>query len=239
MQSEANSVKRKRAFFELFFCLFAALGVLLGWFFLGPRRFYFLSVALALLSVLPFWLHMENSRPSARALALAAALAGLAVAGRAAFFMVPQFKPMLAIVILSGVALGPQAGFFVGSLSAFCSNFLFGQGPWTPFQMLAFGLAGFLSGVLYMRGPFKPGRVSLSVFGALCAFFVYGFIMNFYSLVSFMPSFGLAEVVAVYGAGILFDCVHAAATAFFLFLLSGPLLARLARMKQKYGISFE
>lgn len=216
----------------------APLLLLGGYFTLGPRRYYFLSFAVAVLAVIPFLWRVEAARHSARAVALASALSALAVAGRAAFFLFPQMKPMLAIVILSGVALGPQAGFFVGALSAFCSNFLFGQGPWTPFQMLAFGLSGFLAGALYFGGPLQAKKGSLALFGALCAVFLCGGILNFYSLVSFMPSFDMAAVLAVYGSGLPFDLSHGAATAVFLYLLADPLLRRLARMRVKYGIAF-
>ena len=212
--------------------------LLAGYFGLGARRFYFLSIAVALLAVIPFLHRVEAARPSARAVALASALSALAVAGRAAFFLFPQMKPMLAIVILSGVALGPQAGFFVGALSAFCSNFLFGQGPWTPFQMLAFGLSGLLAGAIYCGGPLRAKKGSLAIFGVFCALFLYGGILNFYSLVSFMPAFEPAAVLAVYGSGLPFDLAHAAATAAFLYLLTDPLLKRLARMRVKYGITF-
>ena len=66
--------------------------------------------------------------------------------------MVPFFKPLTGIVMITGMALGPEAGFLTGAISGFVSNFIFGQGPWTPWQMFAFGVAGFLTGVLAKRG---------------------------------------------------------------------------------------
>jgi hypothetical protein len=80
-----------------------------------------------------------------------AVLCGIAVAGRAAFFMLPQFKPVVAIVIIAGASLGAESGFIVGALSGFVSNFIFGQGPWTPWQMFAFGMIGFIAGLLFCK----------------------------------------------------------------------------------------
>ena len=77
-------------------------------------------------------------------LAMIALLCALAIAGRVAFFFLPQIKPIAAVVILAGVSFGGEVGFVTGALSAFVSNFYFGQGSWTPFQMVALGLVGFL-----------------------------------------------------------------------------------------------
>lgn len=82
-------------------------------------------------------------------------LIAVATAGRAAFFMLPNFKPVLAIVIISGAALGKESGFLVGAMSAFVSNFLFGQGPWTPWQMIAMAVVGYLAGLIFHRCPDK------------------------------------------------------------------------------------
>jgi len=88
------------------------------------------------------------------------------VLGRAAFFMVPQFKPILALVILAGLTLGSPAGFMTGAMTAFVSNFFFGQGPWTPWQMAALGLVGFLAGLLAEKKVLNGNRRGVIVFGA-------------------------------------------------------------------------
>ena len=122
--------------------LILGLGVLLP----GEGGIYAISAIVIVLVMLPFMLAFEGRRPQARELVLITVMIALAVAGRAAFFMVPQFKPMVALVIIAGVALGAESGFVTGSLSAFISNFIFGQGPWTPWQMFRAGLIGFLAG---------------------------------------------------------------------------------------------
>ena len=105
-------------------------------------------------------------------------MCAIAVAGRTAFFMLPQFKPVVAIVIISGVAFGGEAGFLVGAVTGLVSNMFFGQGPWTPWQMFVFGIIGFLAGVLFRKGFLRRNPISLSIFGGLATFFIYGGIMN-------------------------------------------------------------
>ena len=117
--------------------------------FLNDRGHYLTSYIIIGLSMIPFMLVFEGRKPQARELVVIAVLVALTVAGRAAFFMVPQFKPVVAMVIISGAALGAESGFIVGALSGFVSNFVFGQGPWTPWQMFAFGIIGFIAGLLF------------------------------------------------------------------------------------------
>ena len=102
-------------------------------------------------AMFPFFVRFEHKKPQARELVTIAVMSAVAVASRAAFIMVPFFKPLTGIVMITGMALGPEAGFLTGAISGFVSNFIFGQGPWTPWQMLGFGLVGFLGGVLFAK----------------------------------------------------------------------------------------
>ena len=115
------------------------------------RSYYAASLIIIVLSMIPFTLVFEGRKPQARELVVIAVMVAIAVAGRAAFFMVPQFKPVVAIVIIAGAALGAESGFAVGALSGFVSNFIFGQGPWTPWQMFAYGIIGFFAGLIFYR----------------------------------------------------------------------------------------
>ena len=110
------------------------------------QSFYLSGLTIIVLTIAAFFLHFESRKPQARELVLLAVLCALAVASRAAFGFVPHFKPMLAIVMLTGIAFGPEAGFLCGAISGFASNFIFGQGPWTPWQMFAYGIGGMLAG---------------------------------------------------------------------------------------------
>lgn len=123
----------------------------------GSRVYYFISLVIMVYALVPFFMVFEGRKPQAREMIVLASMAALACAGRAAFFMLPSFKPIVAIVIISGIAFGGEAGFLVGAVTMLVSNFLFGQGPWTPWQMFAMGFIGFLTGVLHQKG-FLPAR---------------------------------------------------------------------------------
>ena len=126
----------------------------------GPRKYYFISLVIIIYSLLPFFMVFEGRKPQVRELVVLATMVALATAGRAAFFMIPSFKPIIAIVIISAIAFGGEAGFLVGAMTMVVSNFLFGQGPWTPWQMFAMGFIGFLSGILYRIGLLPTKRLS-------------------------------------------------------------------------------
>ena len=150
--------------------------------------------------------------------------------------MLPQFKPVMAVTIIAGVALGGEAGFLVGAMTMLTSNVLFSQGPWTPWQMFAMGISGFLAGVLFQKGLLRPSRVSLCVFGALCAILVYGGIMNPASALVWSGTLNWNILLAYWLTGLPFDCVHGAATWLFLWFAGEPLLEKLERVKVKYGL---
>ncbi|CAN7228685.1 ECF transporter S component [Paenibacillus sp. LjRoot153] len=210
--------------------------MLLGIFVLDDRKYYFISLLIVLYTMMPFAMVFENRKPQARELIVIAVLAAIAVAGRGAFFMLPQFKPVVAIVIIAGVCFGAEAGFLVGATAGFVSNFFFGQGPWTPWQMFCFGLIGFVAGILFKKGLLRKTKLSLCVFGGLATLIIYGGIINLGSLLMVTPSFSWDALLAIYISGFWFDLVHAIATVFFLFLISGPMIEKLERIKIKYGL---
>jgi len=186
--------------------------------------------------MIPFALVFERRKPQARELIVIAVLAAIAVVGRSAFFMVPQFKPVVAIVIIAGVSLGAEAGFLVGAVTGFVSNFFFGQGPWTPWQMFCFGIIGFVAGILYEKGLLRQKKLSLCLFGGLATFIIYGGIINLGSLMMFQSALSWQALLATYVSGFWFDLIHSIATVVFLYLLSRPMLEKLDRIKLKYGL---
>lgn len=221
------------------FLLLAALPVLLcvATFVFHGRKYLAVSLVMVAMATAPFALIFEGRKPQAREVVILAVLAALAVAGRAAFFMLPQFKPMAAMVLLSGVAFGGEAGFLVGAVSAVASNMFMGQGPWTPWQMFAFGVVGFLAGVLFRPGRIPPKTPALCVYGFFSVFFLYGFIMNTASLfMSANNDISLAMLLTLLISGVPMDLVHAGATVFFLAILARPVLEKLQRVKVKYGL---
>ena len=200
------------------------------------RKYFVISLAIAVYCMLPFFLIFEGRKPQARELLTIAVLVAIAVAGRAAFFMVPSFKPVVAVTIISAVCFGAESGFLVGALSMLSSNMLFGQGPWTPWQMFAAGIIGFLAGILFQKVWLKARKISLCIYGFLATVFIYGGIMNPASLV--MTSYAITKrnLLAIYMSGLPVDLVHASATVIFLWIASKPMIEKLERIKVKYGM---
>ena len=150
--------------------------------------------------------------------------------------MIGSFKPIAAIVIITGVSLGGEAGFLCACLIMMISNMFFGQGPWTPWQMFAFGMIGFLAGILYQKGILKARKFDLCIYGFLSVFLIYGGIMNPASILMSYGDITKSSLIAYYISGAPVDLVHAASTVIFLWLLSRPLLEKLERIKVKYGL---
>jgi energy-coupling factor transport system substrate-specific component len=232
-----HSGLRKRSLVSVFIILFLVpLTIWFGMEFLNDRKYYFVSMFLIIYTMVPFFMVFENRDPQARELIVISVLAALAVMGRTIFFMLPAFKPMMAIVIISGIAFGPEAGFLVGVMSAFVSNFFFGQGPWTPWQMFALGLTGFLAGILIRKGILKKTRLSLSIYGFITTFLIYGGVMNLASVLMYNDQASMKMFLASYISGIPYDMVHAISTVFFLYFLSRPMIEKLDRIRIKYGM---
>ncbi|MDR1589368.1 MAG: ATP-binding cassette domain-containing protein [Oscillospiraceae bacterium] len=211
------------------------LTIYIGVFYLGDRKYYFIALMIILETMLPFALVFESRKPKARELVIISVLCAIGVAGRGAFFMLPQFKPVTATVIIAGVAFGGETGFLVGAVTMLTSNIMFGQGPWTPWQMFAMGVIGFVSGVLFRKGLLRRGRLPLCIFGGLATVIIYGGIMNPAYVIIYQQNPMWPMFLSAYVRGFPFDLVHAAATVFFLWFASRPMLEKLDRIKVKYG----
>ena len=240
-----NSFNEKWRFW-LSLIIMVVLVPLAVWFFSRfDRKFYLSALTIIVLTMAAFFLHFESRKPQARELVILAVLCALAVASRAAFIAVPHFKPMLAIVMLTGIAFGPEAGFLCGAISGFASNFIFGQGPWTPWQMFAYGIGGMLAGLFALCGILKKSprawrdggwrdTLGLTVFGFLCILLVVGPLLD--TSTFFMAGFSASSPLAVYLAGVPVNCVHGSAVALTMLLFGKPLLDRLRRIQIKYGM---
>ena len=216
--------------------LLVPLTLFVGARYFGNRRYYATSLLVMLECMLPFFLIFEGRKPQARELVIIAVLCAMSVAGRALFFMLPQFKPVMAMTIIAGVAFGGETGFLVGAMSMLLSNIFFSQGPWTPFQMFSMGVIGFLAGILFCKGLLRRTRGALAVFGAICAIVIYGGIMNPVSALLWTEDLNWKLILTYYVTGFPVDCVHAAATVLFLLVLAEPMLEKLDRIKVKYGL---
>ena len=203
----------------------------------GDRKYYITSVLIIFYAMIPFFVSFESRKPQAREMVTLAVLCAIAVASRAAFIMLPAFKPIIGIVIIAGMAFGARAGFLTGAVSAFVSNFIFGQGPWTPWQMLAYGLAGFLAGILHEKGILKSEKkMQVTIFGGLLIMLIVGPLLDTSTLFMMMSMVDTSSALAVYMAGIPINAVHAVAVMATLFLLTKPMMEKLTRIKIKYGM---
>lgn len=217
--------------------LFIPLTIFAGIFYMGDRQYNLVAILVLLECMMPFVLVFEGRKPKARELVTIAVLCALGIAGRSLFFMLPQFKPILALTIIAGVAFGGEAGFLVGAVTMLTSNMIFSQGPWTPWQMFAMGIIGFFAGILFKKGWLRRTRSSLAVFGALSAVIIYGGIMN--PAAAFMVStegITLKIIIAYYITGLPMDLIHAFGTVIFIMFAAEPMLEKMDRIKVKYGL---
>lgn len=206
------------------------------------RKYYIGGSAVILLTFLAFFLRFEDRKPQARELVLLAVMSALSVASRIVFAAVPHFKPTVAIIMLTGMVFGPEAGFLTGALTGFVSNFIFGQGPWTPWQMFAYGVAGLLAGYFARWGvlkkvPKKPRDFAvLGVFGFLAVVCVVGPLLDTCTLVTMAAVLSNTSAGAIYLSGLPINLIHGSATAVTLILAGKPLLGKLTRVQVKYGM---
>ncbi len=235
--SKHNKKLSKRTILGAVFILFAIPFTLyFGVRYLGARKYYFISLLIILETLIPFFMAFENRKPKAREIVVISVLCAIAVAGRTAFFWLPQFKPVIALVIISGICFGGEAGFLVGAITGFVSNFFFGHGPWTPWQMFAMGIIGFFAGILFKKGFLRRTRFSLSLFGFLTTLVIYGGIMNPASVIMMTDTPTLKMIIASCAVGFPVDLIHALSTIFFLWFFSEPMIEKLERIKIKYGL---
>jgi len=235
-QPRAQGLSKSTLMSCLLILLLIPLTICAGVFLLHDRKYYFISLLIILETMIPFCMAFESRKPRARELVIISVLCAIAVAGRAAFFMLPQFKPVAAVVIVAGVCFGGETGFLVGAVSAFVSNFFFGHGPWTPWQMFAFGSIGFLAGVLFQSGIVKKSKLPLCIFGFIVTLVIYGGIMNPASVIMHQSKISWELIASACAMGLPFDLIHAFSSAFFLWFISEPMVEKLERVKIKYGL---
>ena len=227
----------KRTITAVFMILFAIpLTIFIGTTYLYDQKYLFISLLVLLECMLPFFLIFEGRKPQARELVIIAVMCAIAIAGRSLFIALPQVKPVLALVIISGIALGAESGFLVGSVTMLVSNIYFGQGAWTPWQMFAAGLIGFLAGIIIRKGLLRNSRGGICMFGFFATIFIYGLIMNFSAIILSRVPLTTASIISFYIQGLPMDIIHALSTLVFLFFAAEPMLQKLERVKIKYGL---
>ncbi len=201
-----------------------------------PGRGYYITGVLMILELMvPFFMAFEKRRPQARELVVIAVMCALAVIGRVAIPF-PNFKAAYAVIMLAGIGLGPEAGYIVGAVTAFASNFFFGQGSFLPWQMMAYGAGGMLAGFVFRKGAAARKAWIIAAFGFLAVIFWIGPLLDssflFFAAAEMTP----ASVIAVFVSGFAVNVSQAASTALFMLIFGVPLLEKLERIKIKYGM---
>ena len=193
------------------------------------KKHLLVSLTVAVLSLLLFFAGFEKKSTGTRRLVLVAVMTALCVIGR----LIPFFKPITALTVITAMYLGGEAGFLVGSLSTLLSDFYFGQGPWTAFQMLAWGLIGLFAGIL--SKPLKRSRVFLLIFGVLTGI-IYSFVMDIWTVLWYNGTFSFDFYLTAISSAVPFMIMYAVSNFIFLFFLAKPFGEKLQRVKIKYGV---
>ena len=198
---------------------------------------YFGLISLLLLAIIIFTLLMAfESRPSgSKDIATIAILGAFSAASRIPFAGIPSFQPSTFIIIAVGAVMGPYAGFMVGIETALISNFFLGQGPWTPWQMLAWGLAGVFGSFLKRWIGKKNGIYALMVLGAVYGY-IYGLIMNIWYWLAFIYPHTIESFLLVWSLSVYFDTLHSIGNVLFSDVFGIQLLKILIRFKVRFGV---
>ncbi|MBR4036890.1 MAG: ECF transporter S component [Oscillospiraceae bacterium] len=201
----------------------------------GRRGYYLAAFIYAVMAIGSVLLSFENRNTAPLKLAVLAVMCALGIGSRMVFAGVPFIKPVAAIVILTGACMGPQRGFVSGAVIMLVSNFMFGQGPWTVWQMLAFGITGMLAGVIFYKNKTMKKPVFLSVFGFVCYRFITGPILDLSGIFAYSMG-GKTSLIATLTFGFGINLTSAVSTAVFLVILADPIIKKLNRINIKYGL---
>ncbi len=228
---QGKSIKRIISYVILILCIPAV--IFWGNVIFKDKQYAFISLTVALLSCVPFFLSFEQRGQNTTKLILIAVMTALSVVGRLLFSVLPGFKPVTAMVIITAMYFGSEAGFMTGALTAIISNFYFGQGPWTPFQMFTWGLIGLLAGLMSER--LKKSKIVLFTFGAVAGI-LFSLLMDVWTVLWWDGTFNFSR----YGATVIsssgYTILYAISNVIFLLLLAKPIGTKLERIKDKYGI---
>ncbi|WAA12254.1 ECF transporter S component [Fervidibacillus halotolerans] len=192
------------------------------------------SVVFLTLTFIPFFIRFEKKNGSGRELVVLAILAAVASVSRIPFASIPSVQPMTFVIIMTGAVFGIESGFVVGALSAIVSNFFLYQGPWTVWQMYAWGLVGILAGLL-KQTFFIETAIGRVIFGIVTGF-LFSWIMNIWVVLTMVQNFSIEQVLVFYASSFPFDLSHALSNAFFLLVFAKRWISILTRFQKKYGL---
>ena len=231
-----DSRKKKTVFTGLIMILCVPV-VMAGSLIYGNSHYYIPAVTVLVLTALPFLFSFKKRKPQAMEFIVLIVLCAIGIAFRALFREVPAFKPMTGIIIITGIAFGPEAGLFTGSMSIFLSNYIFGHGPWTSWQMVAFGFAGFLSGILFRKeSKFKDNNLWIAFYGYALVQLVVGPFLDVYTWFSNIGIPTNTTLIDLLKSGFSYNMVHGVATFLIIAIAYHAIMDKLERIKIKYGL---
>lgn len=210
------------------------IGVLLFTSFVTDEYYIWCSLFLLAVIMLPFYIRFEKRAFVSREIVIVAVLAAIAAVSRVPFSLMPSVQPTSFVIIVSAIVFGSETGFMVGATAALVSNIFLGQGPWTPWQMFAWGMIGFTAGLLRNTWLMRKmwGRI---IYGFIVGF-IFGWIMNLWGILGFLEGLTWKNFIAYYMTSFYFDFAHALSNVIFLVLFSSSWIRILMRFKKKYGI---
>lgn len=217
----------------LILCLLVPAVVVGGAWLFADKQYAWVSLCVAILSCVPFFWRFERREADVKKLILIAVMVALSVVGRILFAPLPGFKPVTALVVITAMYFGGEAGFMTGALSAVISNFYFGQGPWTPFQMFSWGILGLLAGVLAQ--PLRRSRVALILYGVASGV-LYSLLMDVWTVLWADGYFNLSRYLAAIASAVPVTITYALSNVAFLLLFARPIGKILERMRTKYAL---
>lgn len=209
------------------------LCILLGFTVFSDKSYAYLSMLIVVLALAALFISFEKKDNSTRQLIVISVMCVLSIVGRLVFAVIPAFKPVTAIIILLSMYFGGEAGFICGAVTALISNFYFGQGPWTPYQMLAWGLVGLFAGLL--APLLRKSIIITCVYGALAGI-VFSLIMDIQTAMWYTNEFDFAVYATKIASSLPFTVIYAVSNLIFLLLLTKPIGKKIERLKVKYGI---
>lgn len=203
---------------------------------LSGQAYYLTGTLIIIELMIPFFMAFEGRKPQARELVVLAVMCALAIAGRVAI-PIPNFKAIFAIIMIAGIAFGPEAGFIVGAIAALASNFFYGQGAYTPWQMMAYGAGGMLAGFFFEKGRLPRKPVVMAVFGFFAVILWVGPLLDCSTFFTTLGSYNnFHAIMGVFVAGFMVNISQAICTVLVMLLFGKPLLEKLDRVKLKYGM---
>lgn len=210
-------------------CVLIPVTVVLGERLLGDGGHMYVSFAVAVLACFLFLTGFDKREVGSRRAVIISVMTALSVIGR----FIPLFKPVTALTVISGMYLGAESGFLVGAFSALISNFYFGQGPWTPYQMLAWGVIGLIAGLA--AKPLKKSMILLLSYGAISGV-LFSAIMDIWTVIWYNDSFDMALYLAASVSALPHTLLYAVSNIIFLIMMAKPIGEKLERIKIKYGL---